>query len=457
MRTFRSPLFNWIAQHPGNAALVLVGVLILLLALLPILLYLVPIRKVPLRYNLRNLQNRWKTTLVTALAFTLVAALLTVMLGFLKGMDIITQGTGHPGNVMVMSDGAVDEVGSNLPKFSPELLPSEIQQGIVKTAEGEYLFSQEVYVVITYTLPNPQPGDRKRRYMQVRGLDKPQIAAAIHEMELFSGRWPSASGVSMLEGQDTAPEAVIGHGVARRLGLDLGKEIIEPGDLIQLGPRKWIVCGVMKDSNSTFNSEIWTRDQPIQEYFGRNNSYTSYSLRTENEAMANLAVRLLKEFRSERNVQPFTELSYYAKLSETSQQFSGAVYFIAMIMALGGVLGIMNTMFAAISQRGKDIGVLRLMGYRRWQILLSFQLESLLIALMGGVVGCLLAYLLFDGRTASSVVTNSHGGGKGIVLKLTFDLGVVCAGMLFTLIMGAIGGLVPSVHAMRLRPLESLK
>src|SRR4029077_19465829 len=101
MRAFRNPFLNWIAEHPVGAGFALIGVLLLLLTILPILLYLTPIRKVPLVYNIRNLQNRWKTTLVTALAFTLVTGLLTFMLSFVKGMDRLIENSGDPANVMV--------------------------------------------------------------------------------------------------------------------------------------------------------------------------------------------------------------------------------------------------------------------------------------------------------------------------------------------------------------------
>jgi putative ABC transport system permease protein len=457
MRMFRSPLLNWMVENPTGAVFALMGLAILMLAILPFLLYCLPIRKVPLRYNLRNLQSRWKTTLVTALAFTLVTGLLTVMLSFLKGMQTITQNTGHPGNVLVLADGATDEIGSNLADFSPARLDQELQQGIVKTNSKEFMFVQEVYVVATYTIPNPLPGGSKRRFVQMRGLDKPELAAVIHGIEIEHGGWPSPSGVAKISESETAPEIVLGYGLARAFGADVGKPLLMPGDIVQLGPRKWSVCGIMREANSTFGSEIWTGARTVQESFGRTNSYSTYAFRTANKRMAELAVKLLKNFRNELNVQAFTEEAYYSKLSQTSQQFSGAIYFVAIIMALGGVLGIMNTMFAAISQRGKDIGVLRLMGYRRWQILLSFQLESLLIAMMGGLLGCVVAYLLFDGRTASSIITSASGGGKGIVLRLTFDAGVLLSGAIFSLVMGAVGGFVPSVNAMRLRPLESLK
>ena len=224
MRTFRNPFFNWLAEHPVAASFALVGLCILLLAVLPILLYLLPIRKVPLVYNVRNLQNRWKTTLATALAFTLVTALLTFMLSFVKGMDRLTESSGHPGNVLVLSDGATDEAFSNLPPFSAQLLPADLQKEIVTVqadpndAESrKFLISQEVYVVVMYMVPNAAAGSRARRFVQLRGMDDIQVAALVHDVKLAHGDWPNAAGVRQLEGTDTAKEIVIGSGVARHL------------------------------------------------------------------------------------------------------------------------------------------------------------------------------------------------------------------------------------------------
>src|ERR1700722_11487666 len=111
MPTFRNPLLNWLVEHPFLSGFALLTLVILVLTLAP---YLLPIAKVPLIYNIRNLQNRWKTTLVTALAFTLVTSLLAFMLSFVKGMDRLIDDSGDPGNVMILSDGATDEAFSNL-------------------------------------------------------------------------------------------------------------------------------------------------------------------------------------------------------------------------------------------------------------------------------------------------------------------------------------------------------
>ncbi|MBI2808502.1 MAG: ABC transporter permease [Planctomycetes bacterium] len=458
MRTLRNPFLNWLVEHPTAAGFAVVGAGIVLLALLPILLYVLPIRKVPLRYNLRNLQNRWKTTLVTALAFTFVTGLLTGMLSFVRGMDRLTESSGHPGNVIVLSDGATDEAFSNLPPMAVEQLPRDLQREVQKTEDGQWLFSKEVYVIVMYMIPNPSAGGRERRFVQMRGLDNIPVAAAVHDVKLAVGDWPREPFVRKVDGFGNAKEIVIGHGVARAFGSDVGKKMLEPGDTVVLGPETWVVSGVMEEGGNSFGSEIWTRDLFVQQGFGRENSYCSYVVRTASADKAKLAAQEIKNFKLERNLQAFTERAYYAKMSETSKQFSFAIYIVAVIMAIGGVLGVMNTMYAAISQRGKDIGVLRLMGYRRWQILLSFQLESLLIALLGGVLVCVVAFLLFNGTTVSSIISSGvGGGGKSVVLRLIFDTFVFGFGLTFSLLMGALGGFFPSLSAMRLRPLESLR
>src|SRR6476620_7324276 len=113
-------VMDWAAAHPVLATFTGVLAALILFALLPLVVTLLPIRKVPLRYNLRNLKARWKTTLVTGIAFTLVTALLTDMLAFVTGMARLTESSGHPGNVLFLSDGATQEAFSSLPPFTVE-------------------------------------------------------------------------------------------------------------------------------------------------------------------------------------------------------------------------------------------------------------------------------------------------------------------------------------------------
>lgn len=156
-------------------------------------------------------------------------------------------------------------------------------------------------------------------------------------------------------------------------------------------------------------------------------------------------------------VNAIVETKYFENLSSTNLQFLIAIEFVAVVLAIGGVFGVMNTMFAAVSQRVKDVGVLRLLGFKRWQILVSFLLESLFLAIVGSLVGCALGYL-WDGVTASSIVSSGQGGGgKAVVLKLVVDFSTLAMGMFLGVAMGLLGGLIPSLSAMRLTALEALR
>jgi ABC-type lipoprotein release transport system permease subunit len=507
------------------------------------LIVLCVIGKVPLGYNFRNLTLRWITTGMTALAFTLVIGLLTTLMAFVNGMDRLTENSGQPGNVIVLSDGANDEVFSTLVdgdmsdvERHPSVLKESDLDGKPRASEAldNRLASKEVYLVVNQPIPPDEGtaadqairgtirtitpdrdefvlvddlkgdvmrlrmaegakifsnrsaakfdelrlGDKvwvayeakgkeyvatevraanKRRFVQVRGIDDGVIAGKVHGLPLMEGgSWFSEAGVD-----DKKPgqpiQAVLGEGVARELGHDLKKERLEVDDVFELGPRKWVVVGIMQSAGSTFGSEIWAKRGVVGPLFGKFPNYSSIVLRTRDASSAReLADYLTKDFKKTAlNAQ--TESEYYSKLSETNRQFSVAIWFVTIVMAIGGVLGVMNTMFAAISQRTKDIGVMRIVGFANWHVLVSFLLESLVIGLIGGLIGAVLAYVLFDGWTATSIVSSGQGGGKTVVLKLTVTLATVASGLLITLVMGRIGGLLPALSAMRLKPLESLR
>jgi ABC-type antimicrobial peptide transport system permease subunit len=162
---------------------------------------------------------------------------------------------------------------------------------------------------------------------------------------------------------------------------------------------------------------------------------------------------------TQQKLKAFSEPDYYAELTKTNNTFLVATVVVAVVMAIGGVFGMMTTMFASIAQRIRDIGVLRLLGFKRWQVMVSFLLESLAVAAVGGAVGCVLTYLLADGRSSMSNLSSGGGGPGGKTVALTIDVNaeVIALGMLFALAMGRLGGLVPALSAMRLKILESLR
>jgi ABC-type antimicrobial peptide transport system permease subunit len=436
------------------AAVLALSAVLLVVVLLQ---FLGVLRGVPFSYNVRNLMVRWRVTLLTASAFTLVVALMTVMLAFVNGMYKLTEGSSHPENLIVLTDGATDELFSNL-GFGDI---TEVQY-MPKDAHGQPLAAEvswEVYIVVNQRIKNAPKGARQRRFIQLRGMTDPIRSGVVHQVKLHEGgQWFSEAGAQLREGggpTDLLIQAVLGEGIARELGHDLGRPTLQVGDSFELGPRTWIVTGIMMSSGSTFDSEIWAKRQIAGELFGKDGC-TTVVMRTPDGPTAKFVAKDLTENYKKPAVQATPENEYYDKLNTTNQQFLYAIVFVTIIMAVGGIFGVMNTMFAAISARTKDIGVLRILGYSRWQVLVSFFMESLLLAVIGGLLGCALGTLA-NGWSATSILSGGAGGGKSVVLKLVVDGRILGAGLAFAVVMGCIGGLIPALSAMRLRPLESLR
>ncbi len=313
------------------------------------------------------------------------------------------------------------------------------------------------------------------------------------------------AGLAMQLGSDRPPAERANARHPNRLDLN---------DTFELNNRTWKIVGIMESEGSTFDSEVWAKRSLVGPMFGKN-SYSSLVLRTEPsfrkerraEVMAARRKRaddnyarvlaayekkvaadpkagagltkpekekvvepsseagwgaeMIKEYFNteyeKSKVNSIVETKYFENLSSTNLQFLIAIEFVAVVLAIGGVFGVMNTMFAAVSQRVKDVGVLRLLGFKRWQILVSFLLESLCLAIAGSLVGCAFGYL-WDGVTATSIVSSGQGGGgKVVVLKLVVDLSTIAMGMFLGVAMGLLGGLIPSLSAMRLTALEALR
>jgi ABC-type lipoprotein release transport system permease subunit len=428
---------------------------------------LVAIGKVPHQYSLRNMVVRWRITLLTMVAFIVVLFMLTFMLAFVNGMTKITESSGIPGNVIILSDGATDEIFSNLGygdvtnidrivvtlDEDDRPLPKPITvKTIKKDGKNVYLSSRETYCVVNQVIPN----SNRRRFVQLRIVVDAGISAAVHNLDLVdkSHQWFTDVGVD----QSGRIQCVLGQGIAMTLGEDVGKKMLEPGDEFELADLKWVVMGIMKTEGTTFGSEIWCSNvNTVTSALGKK-SYTTIVVRVseETESAARIFAHHVRNRYQVTKLKAVSEKEYFADLNKNNQQTLYSIIVVAVVMAIGGVFGVMNTMFAAIAQRTRDIGVLRLLGFKRWQVLVSFLLESMVIAIAGGIIGIALGYLT-DGFSVTSIASGGQGSGKSVAAKLVVDLDVMLIGMLFTLVMGRLGGLVPALSAMRLEILESLR
>lgn len=472
-----------LVQHWPFVFLVMYGTDLLLLML---------IGKVPLNYNIRNLMVRWRINVLTGFAFFFVVALLIILLAFVNGMYRLNQGTGIKGNVFILSDGATDELFSNLgygdvdnvARVTVDIdekgnaLPGSIRvRRAVPTPDGRlsvlqagqeppagqqpvFLASKEIYFVVNQPIPTKEGEQPRRRFNQMRAIQDPLIAAEVHNIQLYEGgQWFSPAGVQQGADGKSYIQVVLGEGAASILGQDAGKPYLEIGDTFNMGDLNWIVVGIMKAEGTTFGSEIWTQNiDLVTRTFGKKGNYTSMVVRVEPETLE--AARAfgyhLQNRYTVQKLKAFAEVDYYAELTKTNEQFLTYIVAVAVIMAIGGVFGVMNTMFASIAARIKEVGVLRILGFKRWQILISFMLEALAIAFFGGLLGVLFGSMA-DGFESRSTLSGGQGGGKNVALRMTVDAHTIAAGLLFTLMMGRLGGLVPALSAMRMKILDSLK
>jgi len=440
---------------------------------------LVAVGRVPLRYNIRNLMVRWWITLLTAIAFTVVVGLLTILLAFVNGMYKLTADSGQPGNVIILADGATDEVFSSLgyndvalverertdldDEDRPLARPVRVKR-VTKDGREQFLASRETYCIVNRPVEN-QP---RQQFVQVRGVNVSEIAGELHGLPLLSGTWFSEAGVRTPPGaapgdQANQIEAVLGAGVAREFGKTRGQASLTLGDTFTLGDRTWVVVGIMNSDGTTFGSEVWTKRETVSDLFNKK-GYSSLVVRVEDDGTHEETAERARVFAdhmrrrfSNPKVNAYTESEYFARLNQGNTVFLVSAMVVAGFMAIGGIFGVMNTMFAAVAQRIKDIGVLRILGFKRWQVLVSFLFESLVIAAVGGGLGLLLG-LLADGASTTSVISAGQGqGGKTVILKVVVDSKVLMAGAIFTLVMARLGGLIPALSATRLKLLETLR
>jgi putative ABC transport system permease protein len=380
---------------------------------------------IPLSYNYRNLRVRWKTTLMTASGFTLVIAALVVMLAFINGIEAACATTGEPENVILLSKGNTDEVLSRIVRSM--IAQAEASKGVALDAAGRPISSRELFLVVHHRRDESE----EFRFLQVRGVLP--VAFRVH------------SQVRLLEGRAFRPgqsEVMIGKGVQR-------ENHFQVGDTIEIGRKHWKITGVFEAGGAAFESESWCDLNELASQLRREGSYTSVILRAANPAEAEDLAERLRNSRSV-SVEAMTEPQYYQKQSENTKLMQTAAWAIAWFMGIGAMFGVMNTQFAAIGQRSKDIAVLRIMGFETRDILLSFLIEAVLIAAIGGLLGLAL------GAAANGVTRSASLGARQIDFAFRINGGILGFAGLFSIVMGILGGLLPALSAMRIKPLEAL-
>jgi len=382
----------------------------------------------PISYNLRNLVVRKTTTIMTALGIALTVAVLLAVLALVAGLRTAFQSSGNPLQILVMRKGATAELSSGVPRQTFQDLKTKA--GIARE-NGEPLASLEMVTVINLpSVENPAGTNVTLRALLPVGVRMRD------GLTLQQGRWFQA-------GQR---EIVVGKAIAKRYpGAQMGKSL-------RFGRGEWAIVGVMDGGQTSVNSEIWGDLNQISSDYNRSEGLSSALLRATDEGAVEALINSLNDDRR-LNVLAQSEKNYYDKQTSSGALLQFLGIFISIIMAVGSSFAAMNTMYAAVARRSKEVGTLRVLGFSQGSILTSFFLESLLLALLGGLLGCLLVLPLNGATTAvGSFTTFSE---TAFNFKITPE--IMLAGLAFALFMGTIGGIFPARAAARKEILSALR
>ena len=383
----------------------------------------------PISYNIRNLIERKTTTLLTALGIALPVAILLVVLALVEGLQAAFQASGSPQHVLVLRKGTNAELNSSVSRQQYQDI--KFKRGIAPLKNGEPAASLELVQVVN--LPSVDAPDGMN--VTVRGLT-PAGFEMRHNVQLSAGRM-------FTPGQR---EVVVGKAIAKRYpGLQLSSRVT-------FARGEWEVVGVLDGGQSALNSEIFGDLHQIASDYNRPDALSSVLIRAENPMAAQA---LINDITSDvkLNLGAMTEVAYYEQQTTASLPIKMLGMLVCTLMAVGSAFAAMNTMYAAVARRAREIGTLRVLGFSRGSILLSFLLESLLLALLGGGLGCLLVLPLNNVTTGiGSFVTFSE---MAFTYRVTPQ--VMLAGLLFALVLGALGGVLPAFGAARKAILVALR
>jgi putative ABC transport system permease protein len=383
---------------------------------------------IPFAYNLRNLIVRRTTTIMTALGIALTVAVLLAVLALVAGLRTAFESTGDPLQVLVMRKGATAELSSGMSREIFQVIKAN--PGIAKQGD-EPLASLEMVTVINL----PSVDSPQGMNVTLRGL-LPAGVQMRHDLKLQDGVW-------FTPGQR---EIVVGRSIAKRY------PAAHLGNRLRFGRGEWLIVGVMDGGQSAVNSEIFGDLNQISSDFNRADGLSSVLLRAADAATVPALINSLKDDRR-LNVDAMTEKAYYAAQTASGAPLQFLGIFVSAIMAIGSSFASMNTMYAAVARRSREIGTLRVLGFPRGSILFSFFVESLLLALLGGLLGCVLVLPLNNITTGiGSFVTFSE-----IAFNFRVTPAIMMTGLIFALFMGTVGGLFPARMASRKEILTALR
>jgi putative ABC transport system permease protein len=385
---------------------------------------------IPLIYNLRSLRARWTSTIVAVLGIAGTVGVFIAMLSLARGFEATLVASGSAGNAIVRRAGATSEMDSMIALDQVRVI--EDAPGVARGGGGA-LVSSEVVVVAAFPLKSTGTDAN----VQVRGVS-PKALGVRDSMKVVAGRFFEPG----------LTELVVGRNVASSYeGFELGKTV-------RFGGGTWTVVGVFDAGASAFDSELWCDANVLNQVFQRpQNLFQSVTVRLASpDALGRFKDALTAD--PSVTVQVEREIDYYAKQSQqltTLITVLGTI--VALVMGIGAVFSALNTMYSAVAERSREIATMRALGFSSRSVVMSFVVEALCIAAVGGVLGCAVV-LPLNGLTTGTInwQTFSH---LAFAFRVTPLL--LAAGLVFALLMGLVGGVPPAIRAARQRIAVALR
>lgn len=386
---------------------------------------------IPFKYSVRSIAVRKGSSAMAVGGIALVVVVFATLLSLAAGFQKVVESSGSPHNVIVVRKGADAELQSQVTRETARII-SELP--IVAEENGQRLVVFESVLIVA----RPKQGGGETN-VTIRGV--PPHARDVHtDVRLTEGRWFTPG----------SNEAVLGVGLARRLR-DVGL-----GQPMTIGRNTWHIVGLFEAAGSSLESELWMDGDLLQSAFHRDGVFQSVLFRaagSPREAVRELTALIDSDPRL-HSVQVMTEKEYYqkqAKLMADLITILGGI--LTTIMSVGAIAGAMNTMYAAVSQRKREIGCLLAMGFTPEAVWVAFMVESLLLAALGAALGCA-ASLLFNGLKTGMTnwATFSETAFEFLVTP-----GILATAALLSVVMGFFGGVLPAFRAARMKVVEALR
>jgi putative ABC transport system permease protein len=385
---------------------------------------------IPVKYTFRNLRARWVTTALTACGTAMVVFASVLSFGLSAGLQQAMLISADALGVVCLRKGSLDEVSSGIDKQTADRVAT--LDGVATDEQGRNLVSTE-YVT---TLMKPRRGDNGTTNLMVRGL-KPV-------------GWELRPGFQILPG-GRAPEpgkfeAITSRSIAERF------QNTAIGETFRVGNSDFTIVGNFTAGGCAAESEVWTDLHDLTTVRKSEGFVSSVRLRARDSAAQQTIIEQLKEDEL-FSLKAMTEEEFFQEQMLTAQAIQGIGFFIALFLTIGAMFAAANTMYAAVAGRAREIGTLRALGFSRSSILSAFLLESTVLCLLGGLLGCL-ATVPFNGYSTGAANFQTF---SEITFAFNFGPVVLLQGVLLALTMGVVGGIFPAIRAVRLNVLQALR